>query len=107
MGQIFLSVANYSLLLSALWLYLLLIMLRGWHNIIMTILSSIVATTLTLGNVVDGTGQILLDDLRCTGSESRLIDCSHSGVGNHNCDHTDDAGVRCVPGIYKTCILYL
>ena len=31
------------------------------------------ATPLTLGNVVDGTGQIVLDDLRCTGTESRLV----------------------------------
>ena len=67
-----------------------------------TVLSCTVATTLTLGNVVNGTGQILLDDLQCTGSESRLVNCPHNGLGNHNCDHTDDAGVRCAPGMYKT-----
>ena len=49
--------------------------------------------------VVDGTGQIVLDDLQCTGNESRLIDCPHNGLGNHNCDHSQDAGVRCIPGI--------
>ena len=48
-----------------------------------------------------GTGQIVLDDLQCTGSESRLIDCPHSGLGNHNCDHYQDAGVTCRPGIIK------
>ena len=42
-----------------------------------------------------GTGGIYLDDLSCTWSESRLIDCGHSGIGVHNCAHTDDAGVRC------------
>ena len=62
-------------------------------------LSFIGATRLLGRSVVDGTGQIVLDDLQCTGSESRLIDCPHNGLGNHNCDHTDDAGVRCAPGM--------
>ena len=43
-----------------------------------------------------GTGSILLDNLHCTGRESRLIDCPHRGVGVHNCYHSKDAGVRCV-----------
>ena len=42
-----------------------------------------------------GTGGIFLDNLSCTGRESRLVDCSHSGIGYHNCDHSADAGVRC------------
>ena len=54
------------------------------------------ATPLTLGNVVDGTGQIVLDDLRCAGTESRLVDCPNSGLGVHNCVHSEDAGVRCL-----------
>ena len=41
----------------------------------------------------------------CTGSESRLIDCRHSGIGVHNCDHTDDAGLRCMDGIPVVCNL--
>ena len=62
------------------------------------VLSFIGATHLLRSSVVDGTGQIVLDDLQCTGNESRLIDCSHNGLGNHNCIHANDAGVRCVPG---------
>ena len=42
-----------------------------------------------------GTGDILLDDLRCTGNESRLIDCPHDGIGVSNCDHQEDVGVVC------------
>ena len=29
--------------------------------------------------------RIWLDDVACSGSESRLIDCDHAGVGFHNC----------------------
>ena len=43
----------------------------------------------------EGTGQIWLDDVACTGSEQRLDRCGHGGIGNHNCAHSEDAGVRC------------
>lgn len=42
-----------------------------------------------------GTGSILLDNVQCSGLESRLIDCPHSSVGTGSCVHTQDAGVRC------------
>ena len=43
-----------------------------------------------------GSGQIWLDNVRCTGSEIRLIDCPANSIGSHNCVHSEDAGVRCV-----------
>ena len=42
-----------------------------------------------------GTGQIWLDNLLCSGSETRLIDCIHNGFGIHNCHHGEDAGLFC------------
>ena len=40
-----------------------------------------------------GTGAIVLDDVACRGTESRLVDCTFNP--NHNCNHGEDAGVRC------------
>uniref|UniRef100_A0A8C6TXD9 SRCR domain-containing protein n=1 Tax=Neogobius melanostomus TaxID=47308 RepID=A0A8C6TXD9_9GOBI len=42
-----------------------------------------------------GSGEIWMDDVRCTGDESRLSDCTHNGFGAHNCRHHEDAGVEC------------
>ena len=43
----------------------------------------------------EGSGQILLDNLQCTGREATLLDCQHNGKYVHNCDHQEDAGVTC------------
>uniref|UniRef100_A0A3B3XEK4 SRCR domain-containing protein n=1 Tax=Poecilia mexicana TaxID=48701 RepID=A0A3B3XEK4_9TELE len=42
-----------------------------------------------------GTGQIWLDDLGCSGNETSLGACGHNGFGTHNCGHGKDAGVIC------------
>ena len=42
-----------------------------------------------------GSGSILLDDVQCDGSEPSLTFCTHSGVGVHNCAHSEDAGAVC------------
>ena len=44
-----------------------------------------------------GTGETLLDDIACSGNEQSIFDCSHNGIGVHNCEHSEDAGVRCDP----------
>ena len=42
-----------------------------------------------------GTGHIWLDNVLCRGTEIRLIDCASEGLGNHDCSHHEDAGMRC------------
>ena len=41
------------------------------------------------------TGPVLIDETRCVGDETRLINCRHNGVGTLNCDHSRDVGLRC------------
>ena len=43
----------------------------------------------------NGTGSILLDELQCSGSEPSLLECGHNIIGEHDCSHAEDAGVRC------------
>ncbi len=47
-----------------------------------------------------GLGPIHMDDVRCTGAETRLVDCRHTT--NHNCVHSEDASVRCLAPFSKT-----
>ncbi len=42
-----------------------------------------------------GVDLILLDDVRCRGDEADLMSCPHLPVGEHNCQHFEDAGVSC------------
>ena len=41
----------------------------------------------------EGTDPIIMDDVKCNGLESSLLQCR--GVFTHNCQHREDAGVSC------------
>ena len=43
----------------------------------------------------EGSGEILLDNVDCTGMETSVFQCKHNGLYSHNCDHDEDAGVTC------------
>ena len=43
----------------------------------------------------EGTGNIWLDDVGCSGFENSILNCTHKRIGAHNCDHGEDAGVEC------------
>ena len=44
-----------------------------------------------------GSGNIVLDNVQCSGSETSIFNCNHNGYLSHNCGHSEDAGVICVP----------
>ena len=41
-----------------------------------------------------GTGPIFLDNVACSGGESRLIDCTYDDHTS-DCSHIEDAGITC------------
>ncbi|XP_054463578.1 scavenger receptor cysteine-rich type 1 protein M130-like [Anoplopoma fimbria] len=43
----------------------------------------------------NGSGQIWLDNVNCSGTERSLTECGHNGFGTHNCGPSEDAGVIC------------
>ena len=58
-------------------------------------MSIAVESVASFGQFGQGSGPIHLDNLGCIGTETRLIDCPHNGVGIENCNHFEDAGVTC------------
>ena len=43
----------------------------------------------------EGSGLILLDNVNCYGGESSIFGCRHRILGEHDCNHNEDAGVVC------------
>lgn len=42
-----------------------------------------------------GTGPIHMEGVECQGNESSILQCNHSGLGTHDCDHSRDVSVNC------------
>lgn len=38
---------------------------------------------------------ILLDNVRCLGTERKIVNCDHNPIGLHNCGHYEDINIRC------------
>lgn len=49
-----------------------------------------------------GTGRIWLENVQCRGSERALANCTANFSGINSCTHAQDAGVRCLSGMYVT-----
>ena len=47
------------------------------------------------GHFGAGDGRIVLDEVRCVGNETELLNCRAAEKGVHNCVPTEDAGVFC------------
>ncbi|XP_062903424.1 galectin-3-binding protein-like [Mobula hypostoma] len=74
----------------------------GWDltdaHVVCRSLGYLNATEAAIGGVFrPGSGPILLDDVFCTGTETSLADCKTKGWKIHDCQHSEDAGVRCDP----------
>ena len=66
--------------------------------------ASVICRTLGLGEALgsygnaaygEGIGDILLDEVRCDGTESDIFECLSNDIGSHDCMHNEDAGVSC------------
>ena len=71
----------------------------GWDNVDATVVCQSLGyrsgIALIHNEFGDGSDPIWLDEVECTGSESRLEDCPKNDWGEEDCFHFEDAGVRC------------
>ena len=67
--------------------------------VIQDLLRTIFSGAIALSNAHFGQGSddIVMDDVACSGSESKLTYCSYSS--SHNCVHQEDASVQCQQNI--------
>ncbi|XP_072048754.1 uncharacterized protein [Amphiura filiformis] len=65
-------------------------------------LGFISGTVVSRGTYGSGSGQVWLDQVSCTGTESTLAACPRNAWGDNDCgSHTEDVGVTCTAGIRR------
>ena len=55
------------------------------------------ASVLSTAVFGEGEGPVFLDQVHCIGTEEKLLDCSHGGIGHHSCaaEHELDVAIIC------------
>ena len=53
------------------------------------------AIALSSGAFGPGVGTVFLDSVTCDGTEQFLHQCMNDGLGDHNCQHNEDAAIVC------------
>lgn len=53
-----------------------------------------------------GSGVTWLDDVKCAGNENSIDKCIHKSWGSENCNHDEDAGVRCIISASSTPVTF-
>ena len=48
-----------------------------------------------------GTGYVVIDNVKCNGTETSILDCHLNGASNVKCYHSNDVGVSCTN---QTCV---
>uniref|UniRef100_A0A672JUH4 SRCR domain-containing protein n=1 Tax=Sinocyclocheilus grahami TaxID=75366 RepID=A0A672JUH4_SINGR len=65
------------------------------------------SNTMRAAHFGPGSGQIWMDDVICSGSESSIFDCSKTKMGDHNCRHSEDVGVILGPALTTRAVNWL
>ena len=84
--------------------YSIIAMIISYHsdNVVITCVYVEIITSVFFGGG-DSFTPIHLDSLRCSGTESTLLNCTHSGIGVTDCRHPEDVGIICQrsQGMYR------
>ena len=55
----------------------------------------IAGTAYTSAHFGAGSGNVWLEDVACSSTNTKILQCSSSPIGQDTCTHSEDAGVGC------------